>query len=335
MSKGRWVMADKDLRVRLLIESKSRDKIFEPVLCDGVQWVTERKGAPGKLTFSVVQDGLLDVAEGYCVKLSVNDKDLFLGYIFSRSWNKDGVVSITAYDQLRYFKNKDVKFYEKKRADEVLSEIARDYEFVLGELDNTKYEIPLRRESNQTLFDIVLTALEETYEHTKERYVLYDDFGKLVLRNEKKMQVDILLDKETAENFSYTSSIDKNTYNQVKLFEDDKDKGEPVIYVDKRQEAVDAWGVLQYCEAINEKNTQTPQQLMKNLLDLHSRPTRSLSFSAAFGDIRVRAGCKICVRFDLKDMQLDEYLLVEQVTHTFRNGEHRMDLKVRNGVLNE
>ena len=54
------------------------------------------------------------------------------------------------------------------------------------------------------------------------KYCLYDDFGKLTLKNIESMKLDLLVDSETAENYDYTSSIDSNTYNKVKLFYDNK-----------------------------------------------------------------------------------------------------------------
>ena len=58
--------------------------------------------------------------------------------------------------------------------------------------------------------------------NTKEVYVLYDDFQKLMLSKPIDMVVPILIDNETAEDFDYESSIDKDTYNLVKLVVEDK-----------------------------------------------------------------------------------------------------------------
>ena len=55
------------------------------------------------------------------------------------------------------------------------------------------------------------TAIDITTEATKNLYVLYDDYGKLTLKNINDMRVDFLIDSETAENFSFTSDIDKDT----------------------------------------------------------------------------------------------------------------------------
>lgn len=56
-------------------------------------------------------------------------------------------------------------------------------------------------------------------------YVLYDDFGKLCLKNLERMKVGLVIDEETGENFDYESSIDSDTYNQIKLTYDNSDTG--------------------------------------------------------------------------------------------------------------
>ncbi len=42
--------------------------IYQPTLAEGVEWSTERSGTPGKLTFSVLADDTLDIAEGNAVR---------------------------------------------------------------------------------------------------------------------------------------------------------------------------------------------------------------------------------------------------------------------------
>ena len=65
-------------------------------------------------------------------------------------------------------------------------------------------------------------AFPKLYDQYEEVYVLYDDFQKLMLSKPIDMVVPILIDNETAEDFDYESSIDKDTYNLVKLVVEDK-----------------------------------------------------------------------------------------------------------------
>ena len=120
-------------------------------------------------------------------------------------------------------------------------------------LENTGYVIAKKTESNQSLFDIILNALDETIRNRKEMYVLYDDFGKLCLKNLERMKVGLVIDEETGENFDYESSIDSDTYNQIKLTYDNSDTGKREVYMAKDSSNIEKWGVLQYFDTIDEK----------------------------------------------------------------------------------
>lgn len=106
---------------------------------------------------------------------------------------------------------------------------------------------------NQTLFDMIQNALDETLMNTKQLFVLYDDVGKLTLKNINSMKLDLLIDEETGENFSYESSIDDQTYNKIKLAYNNEETGKRELYVAQDGEKINQWGVLQYFEEIQTK----------------------------------------------------------------------------------
>lgn len=59
----------------ILIQNGST--VFAPVIEENIQWETERKGAPGKLTFKVVKDNVIDFTEGNAVRFAVDNTNLF------------------------------------------------------------------------------------------------------------------------------------------------------------------------------------------------------------------------------------------------------------------
>ena len=191
---------------QLLIQNGNT--VYEPVVQDEITWTTERKGAAGKLEFKVVKDDIINFEEGNPVAFKVDNTNLFYGFVFRKKRDKEQIITTTAYDQLRYLKNKDTRVYVNKRADEVVRSIASDFQLNVGMLENTGYVIAKKTESNQSLFDIILNALDETIRNRKEMYVLYDDFGKLCLKNLERMKVGLVIDEETGENFDYESICD-------------------------------------------------------------------------------------------------------------------------------
>ena len=310
---------------QLLIQNGNT--VIEPVVQDGVTWTTERKGAAGKLEFKVLKDNIINFEEGNPVAFKVDNTNLFYGFVFKKKRDKEKIITTTAYDQLRYLKNKDTKTYTNKRADELVQMIANEYQLNTGVLENTGYVIAKKAESNQSLFDIILNALDETIRNRKEMYVLYDDYGKICLKNLERMKVGLVIDEETGENYDYETSIDSDTYNQIKLTYDNSDTGKRDIYIARDSSNIEKWGVLQYFDTIDEKTNGAVKA--RALLDLYNQKTRSLEIKNALGDIRVRGGSLIIVNLDLGDIKLKNFMLVEKAKHTFKDGEHFMDLTLR------
>ena len=315
-------------KVQIIIQNG--DKVYEPVVEEGIEWETERKGVPGKLTFNVLNDEVIDFTEGNIVKMAVNGMNTFHGFVFTKKRDKDGLIAVTAYDQLRYLKNKDCYIYPNAMtAAELIKALAADYQLQVGEIEDTEYIIEKRVEDNTTLFDIIQTALDLTLDNKKKIYVLYDDFGKITLKNIESMKLDLLIDADTAENFNYASSIDSNTYNQVKLFYDNEKTGARETYKVFDSSNIARWGVLQHCDSIGEKTNG--QAKADALLGLYNRKTRNLSINNAFGDVRVRAGSHIPVQLTLGDITVNNYMLVEKAKHIFTNNQHMMNLTLRGG----
>lgn len=311
----------------LLIQNGT--KVFIPVVQDGIEWTTQRAGAPGKLTFKVLLDDTLDITEGNAVRYKRNDNKIFYGFIFSKKMDKNRIITVTAYDQLRYLKNKATYVYENKTAGDVIKMVASDFGMQTGDIEDTGYKIPSRIEDAQTLFDIIQNALDVTLQSQSYMYVMYDDFGKITLKGLDNMRLNLLIDEETGENFDYTSSIDDNTYNQVKLYYDNEDTGQRDVFIAKDSNNINSWGVLQLYESI--EKGEDGKTKADALLKLYNAKTRKLSIKNAIGDVRVRAGSMVIVMLDLGDVKVKNLMLVETCKHTFNNDEHWMDLTLRGG----
>lgn len=313
----------------LLLTIQSNGTVYKPVVEEGIQWTTERKGVPGKLIFNVMKDSGISFQEGDIVKLVEGQDNIFFGFIFTKKRDKNQNISVTAYDQLRYLKNKDTYVYSNKTASEFLKMIASDFRLNTGNIEDTPYIIPRRRESDATLFDMLQNALDLTLQSKKKMYVLYDDFGKLNLKDIENMKLDFIINQDNAEDYDYTSSIDGQTYNKIKLAYENKETGKRDIYIAQHSENMNHWGVLQYFESI-EENTNGKLKA-DTLLELYNKKTRNLSVSNVIGDNRVRAGSSVIVNLNLGDITVQNYMVAEKVKHTYKKDLHLMDLTLRGG----
>lgn len=320
--------------VELLVANETGTKVYQPIVEEGIEWSTERRSTPGKLTFNIVKDDIINFSEGSAVRLRVDGKNVFFGFVFTKKRNKDQIITVTAYDQLRYLNNKDTYVYENKTASQFVQMVAADFSLNVGTLEDTGFVIASRVEENSSLFDMIENALDLTLQNRKEMYVLYDDFGKLTLKNISSMYVGepgayLMIDEETGENFEYTSSIDTDTYNKVKLTYDNEESGKREVYIAQHGENMNKWGVLQYFDTLQKgENGQTKADA---LLARYNKKTRNLKITNAIGDTRVRAGSMVVVNLALGDMTVKNFMLVEKVKHTFKENEHWMDLTFRGG----
>ena len=317
------------MNVELLIEHQGT--LYQPIVEEAIKWETTRKGVPGKLTFDVRKDSIISFGEGDPVRLKVDGKNVFYGFVFKKGRDASQIISVTAYDQLRYFKNKETYIYANKTASDVIRMIAADFNLQCGDLADTGWVIESRAEDNKTLFDISQTALDLTLQNKKTMFVLYDDFGKLTLKNIEDMKVDLLIDNEAAQNFSYESSIDGETYNKIKLYYENKDTGKRDLYIAQDGNHINEWGVLQMSEKIDDP--RVGQAKADALLSLHNEKSRSLSIDDAWGDVRVRGGSAVPVYLILGDIVAKSYMVVEKASHTFKKDLHTMQLTLRGGRI--
>lgn len=311
------------------LEIQNGSMVYLPCIEDEITWETSRKGVPGKLEFSVVKDEIISFQEGNLVQLKVDNKKVFVGHIFTKKRSSDQLIKVTAYDQLRYLKNKDTKVFENLTAGQIIKRLAADFKLITGTIEDTGYVIKTRVEDNKTLMDMIQSALDITMQNRNKMYVLFDDFGAISLKSIESLKLDVLIEKSTAENFDYTSSIDSNTYNFIKLAYDNDKTKKREIYEAIDSNNIAAWGLLQYYEKVNQ-NTNAKAKA-DGLLKLYNKKTRNLSVSNAIGDIRVRGGCLIPIWLELGDVKVQNYMLVENVKHTFKSNEHYMDITLRGG----
>ena len=298
--------------------------VYYPAVEDGVKLEQERSGSPSKLTFTVLKDDNISFGEGDAVRFKYKGENVFFGYVFSKSRSKDGLIEVVAYDQMRYLQNKFTYVFANKSATEIIQMVCNDFGIQTGSMEDTGYKIPSLIEENMSLFDIILDALDETLRMTGELYILYDNFGSLELKNLANMKTDILIDSETAEDFDYKSSIDDDTYNKIVLYYVDEETNERIPFTASDDANIEQWGLLQYFEEV--KVESSGQSKANAMLELYNKKTRELKINGAFGSTKVRAGSLIPVMLNLGDIVLSNYLLVEKVTHTFKNDLYTMDL---------
>ena len=154
---------------------------------------TNRMDTPGKMTFEGVEDSGIALPEGSAVTFTDGGTVVFKGYVFTAKRDRYGNVSYTAYDQLRYLKSKQSYTFENQSLEQIITQIATDFNLTLGTLEPTGYIFPSLIKENETCLDIIFDALSKTIYQTGKIWIFYDDAGALTLREAKNLQISTVI----------------------------------------------------------------------------------------------------------------------------------------------
>lgn len=323
------------MNIELIIQNSTDGKIFDiSEIASDISWATELSGQPGKCTFKY-QDNNLDINEGSVVSLKVDAKGIFFGYVFKKTKNKDNQVSIVAYDQLRYLKNKDTYVFQGVTASQIFEKICKDSKLRYKITNASSFILMDRINDNKSLFEMIDWGITETMAYTSNWYMIRDDFGTLDFVNINSLKTNLFIgDESLLTSYDYESSIDEDTYNQVKLVKENTQTKKRDVYIVKDSSTIKEWGLLQYFESVNESlNEAQIKEKAEQLLKIKNRKTKKLKVECV-GDLKVFAGCGIIVGIqDLEEgFTTNKYYMVTSCTHNFNNSHHTMSLDLQVSV---
>lgn len=305
---------------------------YQTVCKDGVTYETYRRGQASCLKFEVYKIGL-KVEEGDAVQFIYKNTKVFFGFVFAIEKSKDNFIKITAYDQLRYLKNKDTFIYTNTTCSNLLKSICSKFGLNAGSIDDTRLPIT-RSDDNKTLFDIIQNSLDETLITLGDMYILYDDFGKLNLKDVYYLRNNLLIYETTASDFNYKTSIDGDTYNQIKLVYENEDEGTRDVYIAKDSSNINKWGLLQYYDTVDEPDKA--KEKANQLLKLYNTKQKSLSIKNALGDPSVRAGFLILCQLKIdNETNIKNWMLIDKCKQTFYSDYSVMDLNLLGNMINQ
>lgn len=294
-------------------------------------WTTSRTGQPGRFTFSVLKTPALAMAEGDAVRFSVDGQLQFYGWIFTRSEDRWGVVEVVCYDRLRYLKaNASYAFYAMTAGD-ILRQIAGDLQLDLGQVADTGYALPSLIEQDQSCLDILQDALQQTLLNTGKVYVLYDDGQGLALQEPASMMAEAMVgDGSLLTDYTYTTDIDQQTYNSVKLVRPNEETGKADVFIQQDSAAIGQWGLLQLYQTVDgDANDAQVKSQAAASLQYSDRVFKTLKISA-LGEPGLRAGQMLYIQAaQMGDDGVRQYVLLERVSHTWEQGTHTMELETR------
>lgn len=313
----------------------NKGRLYIPLVVDGVTLSSHYRGVPSELNFTVIKDKLLDFTEGNSVYLKFNGEMMFYGFIFEKVRDDVDIISVKAYDQIRYLQCRDSIEFPDMTASEYVKFISERVLLTYDKegLEDTKVLLHSVVEEGTSYIDMILHALDKTKEQSYEEFVLYDDCCNLKLKNVVSLKSKYCICADNTESFTYTTSIDKETYTQVRVVKSNGREHKNTEVVEENKEAMNKWGVLVYYEQLrDEENIQAKADQM---LKQYCRRTVNLSLKNVIGYPDVRGGSCVFVELALGDMNVNQYFTVTRCTHSFIDGGHFMTLDVKGGIIGE
>lgn len=319
------------MNVELIIAEKRTGKMWNAAnATTAISYETNRTGSPGVLKFTVQKSGTLSFVEGDVVRLSIDGRLIFYGWVFTKSKDRWGKIDVTCYDRMRYLKaNASYSFYGQTAGD-IIKQIAEDFQLDMADIADTGYAIPSLIETDQSCLDIIQGVVEQTLLNTGTLYIFYDNGNGLCLTAAEDMKSNVMIgDKSLVLDYTYKTDIDEQTYNSVKVAMSNEDTGGADVYVAQDTDNIARWGLLQlYQKVDNDSNSAQLQAQAEATLSYYNRRLRTLKVSS-IGVLGLRAGQMILMQIKgIGDIDLNQWLLIEKITHNFENDKHTMDIEL-------
>lgn len=199
----------------------------------------------------------------------------------------------------------------------------------VGAIADTGYAIPSIVEEDQSCLDIIESAVQQTLFNTGNIYVFYDDGNGVALQQPKDMISNVVIgDQSLVTDYTYQTDIDSQTYNSVKLARPNEETGRADVVIAEDSENIARWGLLQLYQTVDgDVNTAQMQAQASSTLQYYNRRLRTLKVES-LGVPGLRAGMMVLMNIQgLGDINLDQYVLLEKVSHTWENGTHTMEFE--------
>lgn len=318
------------MKCELLIANKRSGKIWDVVNCtQTASWTTNRTGSPGTFKFTLNKCADIAFLEGDVVRFSVDGQLQFYGWVFTKVKNRWDEIEVTCYDRLRYLKaNASYAFYDYKVGD-MIAQIAADFQLDVGAVADTGYAIPSFIKEDESVLDMIGEAVQQTLLNTGDIYVFYDDGNGLALQRPEDMISNVMIgERSLLTDYEYKTDIDEQTYNSVKLARPNEQTGRADVVIAEDSANIGQWGLLQLYQTVD-GDVNDAQMLAQAQASLayYNRRMRTVKVNS-LGVPGLRAGQMVLMKVPgLGDINLDQYVLLEQVTHTWENDVHTMEFE--------
>ncbi len=309
-------------------------------LAYNISYYTDIEGQAGKLSFYLTKDDINNIDlqwknsnlyVGDEIYFSNDRNMIFKGYVFTVGVDGTNVTKVTAYDQLRYFKNEDTLQSNDCKASDLFKELCARALVNKGQykvVTPSNETIPSKVFHKKSYYKIMEEVINDTLVAEGKVYYLIDNAGVLEFNSLDNSDTDVVIgEKSLLTGYKYEVDIDKNTYNKVIMEKGNETDGYTKVLVAQSKETIRKWGLLQKVIKVDDNIIDSViKQYAETFLAVSNKPNTTMTLSA-LGDDRIRAGKMFT--FKLSRLGIDERkMYVKTCTHKYNADVHTMELEV-------
>lgn len=318
------------MELKLYLQNSTNGTVYNiSELATQIEVTKNIEGNAGKLTVLLQKDpnNILQIANGSIVSFIVDGKGIFFGYIFTIGTDATETYKITAYDQMRYLKSEEVYVTQDLTASQIFEKVCYDNELKYQVKVPSAYVPSAYLHDKKSLYDIINRGRRMANVYEKRQFFIVDEFGVLTWSELSSEKTNIIIGEGSLlTDYQYEKTIDKETYNQIKMYRENSKTGKRDIWIAKDSDNIKKWGKLQLLAKVDDNDTPAMvQETIQNYLKLKNREIQTLKLNALGVDELV-AGKGFKFVLDRENIHQDMWIVSS--THTYNKDVHTMELEV-------
>lgn len=261
------------------------------------------------------------------VILLENEDEIFRGIVVSEQKNGRGAIGYTCFDYAFYLnKSKEIYQFNRVPGKTAIETILNDFNVPIGSI--APITTVINKIYNDKLISDIIRDIMDTAEKEKgTKYRMEMRQGKLYIEKQEDLVIKAAFKlADNIQEYDVTTAIAspsrkrtiENMKNSIKLVADNK-----IIAQSKDDKLIEQYGVLQEVKAVNDKDKVQAKNMAQNMLKELGKIFEENSVEM-LGNDNVRAGRIMEIEEAVTGMS-GQYLITD-VTHTLKNGIHRMQV---------
>lgn len=294
--------------------------------------VSGRKGAAPRTLQATLMDSEgykharagINCGNGLTCVFFYGGKEVFRGLIMDDTTSSKRTLTIKAYDELVYMtNNKDSFTFNNKTASAIFRDLCSRLGLKVGLCANTGYVIPEITKRGNSYWDVMEDALSQTYKAKGIRYYVSSSKGIVnLMRRTEASNVIVLEPDVNIDSYERSRSI-YDTRTRITLYTSKGEKKKE--YINRALEK--KIGVFRDVESVDsDVSAAEMKEIIQTFKEEKALVQRSLKITNAIGCIDAVSGKSVYLR--VPHLNETRIVYIDEDTHTFENGAHKMTLKL-------